>query len=279
MIKPPLPETGGRFGAARQPVSLPPLKQKALDVIDGFAPRPDLRIWNTALKECFCSDLRQRVMDPSGIQQGTAGLCGPASMLFALADRDPLGYVKFIIDLYEKGEACLGKLQVKPSKALLAAPIPAGVPDVDWIPMAALRNSENAFFDYVKDTNYFAGMTLPHEMAAWFKALGYQDVVEHCRVFGNKGWFNAHRASEHRRKGYNVTLLVNAKLMYAAQMKFDSLVPNHWVGLTSEIRLQSDRVSLEVFSWGQRRYQIPEYGTLEKADFLDNYYGFVAARF
>ncbi len=280
-----LDESYARAAVAQSTLSL--LQQKAIDKLEKL----ESVIWNTVWKVDkfpIFDGVARRIVDPGQIQQGSAGLCGPASALYDYAKRDPEGYATFVADLYERGKGKFGTLLVKPSELLTNAEIPLGVPAADWIPMASLRNSENDAFEYISDKNQFQGITLPREMKAWFKALGYRDVKEkaHLVKLGRSTLALAEEASRLFDEGYRVALFVNADgaRSEAIRVKRGSLIPNHWVVLTSTMFLSTDQVFFDVFSWGEGKYKVPQptrggNPPLNLETFLDNFYGFVAARF
>lgn len=284
----PSPTTSISRTAVSSYESLGPLQRQAIDKLEKLEKLAVTTVWNVD-KEPVFTGVAQRVENPGLINQGTAGLCGPASMLFDFASRDPVTYATFVIDLYQFGKARLGTLDIKPSTLLTNAPIPGGVPAADWIPMASIRNSENDAWEYISDRNAFQGITLPSEMANWFRRLGYTDVIDraHLLKLGRSNLDLAKEADRLFLAGYRVVLFVNADGVRSEviRLKHGSLVPNHWVVLTSHISLSESRVAFSVFSWGSGSYDVPQYTSDGRNDalnlktFLDNFYGFVAARF
>jgi hypothetical protein len=52
------------------------------------------------------------------------------------------------------------------------------------------------------------------------------------------------------------------------------------VVLSSRVQLLGDQISCTVFTWGQGFYRMPPVGKTVSVDsFLDNYYGYVAAKY
>jgi len=70
--------------------------------------------WSKIRRGEVADGLTERIISPHKINQSTASLCGPASLLYSLARSNPVKYAKFGIDLYERGQANLGTLCVKP---------------------------------------------------------------------------------------------------------------------------------------------------------------------
>jgi len=95
--------------------------------------------------------------------------------------------VKYIIDLYERGEATIGGLKVKSGSDCKNYKIPPGsIALVDRIGLASLRNSENTMFDYDSTTDRFAGITLPSGLLRCFKASGYTQVENKTNLMFDK---------------------------------------------------------------------------------------------
>ena len=53
---------------------------------------------------------------------------------------------------------------------------------LDWLTTASLRDSENWFLDYDSVNKETAGMTLPGELADWFRRAGYTEVREDANL-------------------------------------------------------------------------------------------------
>lgn len=250
-----------------------------------------------------------RAADPGLLNQGEANVCGPAVLLYSIAYSSPIQYVQFAIDLFEKGRAMLRRLVIEPGKDVRAYRPNGAVHQVDWLTMASIRDSENWFFDYdtVSEGPFgilqASGMTLPGELAHWFRKAGFSDIHEETNlgavgagalggyVAGGAGavalgaadpWAagtgTLASANELFNKGYRVAMLINAKMLDKDDQSSRSYVPNHWVILRSPIDRSGGNVTLQVFTWGRGNYVIPQGSDLSVEDFLKNYYGYVAAK-
>jgi hypothetical protein len=143
--------------------------------------------------------------------------------------------------------------------------------------MSSIRSSENHFLRYVTDKDAFRGITLPHEIASWLKALGYTNIVNKTNLLFDVRWKVAEQAAEHYANGDRVILFINAKMLYDKRMARGSLAPNHWVALTGPLNYDASQVWFSVFTWGEGNRAVPSpSSTLTRKDFLDNFYGFVA---
>ena len=83
---------GGRPGTAEADVSSSRSaspQQRAEELVDLFAARAGRGVFTSISRKKVADGLRVRVWAPSAIDQGTSSLCGPASLLFDVATRDP----------------------------------------------------------------------------------------------------------------------------------------------------------------------------------------------
>lgn len=220
----------------------------------------------------------ERVEKPGRIDQGDASLCGPASLLFAVSRDKPDQYAQFIVDLADNGRALLGTLKIKPKKDLkLSKPHKDKVEYADWIGLASIRDSENDFFDYQDPSDTAAGITMPEDLASWYKKAGYSSTKNETNLVFNKDFDHALRAVKFRKSGYRVALFIHPNMITGKQHESSSTAA-HWVLLTSDIKVSKDNVFFTVYTWGNARYPVPRKGTMTKSQMEDNYYGFVAAK-
>jgi hypothetical protein len=235
-----------------------------------------------------------RLAYPGLLKQGDASVCGPAALLFSVLSDNPVQYARYAIDLYEKGKGNIGRILVEPSKDVRShlPPSTALIHAVDWMTMASLRDSENYFmgFDSLEteignlkipgesSKTQLAGITLPGELAHWFRLSGYSDVREETNLVSNKGTRTVDGANALFAKGYRMVLLIGAQMLESKEQTDGSRVANHWVVQRSLINTSGGSVSAKVFTWGQGEYNIPQGAELSVADFLKNFYGYVAAK-
>ena len=279
-----VPAPLGRFvpEVDQPPTAEPPLssQEKAHLVFDAFAARGGGGVFTHILRADVARGLHDRIDTPSLINQGSSSLCGPSALTLNVATHNPVAYVKFVIALYEGGVAELQKLHIK-AGADLRAYDPAGkVAPADWIPIASIRDSENYFFDYQATENEFAGITLPAEMEAWFKKIGYSRVINETNLLTDQSEKNIRDADRLFKDDYWVCLLINDKLLDPEKQDSGSMVPTHWVVLTSDVKISGGLISFEVFTWGDGHYQVPHgKAPLTLEHFFDVYYGYVAAKY
>ena len=125
-----------------------------------------------------------------------------------------------------------------------------------------------------------ASGTLPFEIAASFKNLGYKNILNetYSTVFWKADDKNLAMASGLWKKKYRVVLCVNDNLFNATDAT--SLKPNHFCTLKSEVEI-GEKVKCRVWQWGlSKKEPIAAPNLLldlKKDQFIKHYFGFVAA--
>lgn len=194
----------------------------------------------------------RRFRRPELIEQGNLSLCGPACVLEALADTDPVGYAQLIHKIFTEGK--IGDTPVC-EDLLNGSPLP-GMNPADWMALSAMRDTENAVFDYEGTPGEdFSGITLPSEVEGWMESLlgCTQTETYTSYLFGEA--CNADKISsllaQYGEDKVIVEMLVDANALTST----DSLAnyPNHWIRLLSPITRENSRVSFTAYSWGAER--------------------------
>jgi hypothetical protein len=221
-------------------------------------------------------DLLLRVSNPNIINQQNAGLCGPVSFLYSLAFDSPALYAKLGIDLFETGKAKIGRTEIDPSSDCRNYFPPPPMSHGEWLTAGSLRDSENFFFDY--DSVNASGGSQAGELARWFERAGYTDVHWDKNRFMSRGADDIGLINKYYDSGYRVVLSVNSKLLYAEKQAESSGKSNHLVVLRSPIKNVGSNVQLTIYTWGKGQFQIPQGKPLTKGQFLEHWYGYVAAK-
>jgi hypothetical protein len=280
-------------------LAIPTDQQEALGLVDAMLARTGPVAFSGFRREDIGLGLRARILNPGLINQGGAGLCPVASILFTLAQSDPVGYATLVIDLLEKGQGRLDQWEIRPRMDLRAYTPPAGVVSgVDWIPLASIRDSENWIFHYnevdssdswlrkLGGWDMWNGGAHPGELAKWFRKLGYTDVINETNGFITKDRATLEEAGRKRQKGYKVVLSIDAGVLDADVLEKPApgllSQSNHFVVLTSPVVISASGgntvVDLTVFTWGQGRWPVRPGGKPMPLDrFLKYFYGYVAA--
>jgi hypothetical protein len=251
-------------------------------------------------RDALADRLEELVGDPDLVDQDALNLCGPAALLRAWLVEDPLAVTRFASALYDRGEAWLGDLRIAPGpdsliqhdyatlKALVETsrtpPSKAFCPVAEWMILGAIRDSENATFDFEGLPDELlagpSGLTTPGEVEVWLESTGlYDEVREEANIFFTKGLAHAKGLRPGAR---DVLLLINAHMLRKvegalAKKSGDCLVnafPNHWVVLTTPITETPDgMVEFDCWSWGRVLSVL-----VTKRTFEANYYGAVIAK-
>ena len=84
---------------------------------------PDSSIhWPNARGHLFMENLRANVQHPLSMYQGSnTNFCGYAALSYLPLNYDPLQYVKFMLTLYEEGQATWNKIKFTPSPEVMLA--------------------------------------------------------------------------------------------------------------------------------------------------------------
>ena len=253
-------------------------KEAAKHKLDEFERQTGSGKWPHLSRSEIAADLRNRIDDPDSIDQKSTSLCGASSFFHELVNDDPEKYAQTAIDLYEKGQATVGSLTLKPKPGLMNYKVDTkDIAQGDWILAASLRDSGNWFIDYQSTGDNAAAITIPSTMAGWFRDAGYKDVKNETNLIACKDWDNAKEATHLKKLGYHVCLFISVNLLEASTQP--SVIPDHWIVLESSIRrVNVDCCEFKCYSWGRQR-NCPETGHLRIKHFEWNYYGYVACKY
>jgi hypothetical protein len=251
-------------------------------------------------RDALADRLEQLVANPGLVDQDALNLCGPAALLRVWLVEDPLAVVRFASMLYDRGRASLAGMRIDPGpdsliqhdyatlKALVEAsrtpPITPFCPVAEWMILGALRDAENAAFDFEGLPDELlagpSGLTTPGEIEVWLESTGlYDEVREEANIFFTKS--RAH-AKGLRPGARDVLMLINSHMLskvdgLLAKKSGDFLVnafPNHWVVLTTPITESSGgMIEFSCWSWG-RNLDV----AVARKVFEANYYGAIIAR-
>jgi hypothetical protein len=266
-------------------------KDTAKATLTGFLSRPSAVLWPKVDKAALVAGLSARVDNPDLIRQGATPYCGPASLTRTIAADNPDGYVQAAIDLYAKGTAQIGTLQINASSGVRESNILGNTNAADWLMLASIRDSNNWFFS---PAGWFglnvAGITLPGELCKWFRNAGYTEIVSSTylatmtKPIPSVVALEIYRANQLALAGYRVALFINADILDSDDQDGFSFIPDHWVVLSGPIRdggitAYDSSISLSVFTWGRiQNIPVSPAKALKKRAFMDHYYGFVATR-
>lgn len=248
----------------------------ALSLVNAFAQGGQEKGFARIARQDVVAGLRERITNPSKLNQSAASLCGPAAFLYCVLEAMPHLYTQYVIDIYRTGEARLGGLHIKPSAGCRAyQPPPGKIHPVDWIALASLRDSENTLLDYSSANDTAAGITMPHTLASWFNKMNWRAVRNNTNVYFVKG----HREVNDCVRDFNLSricLFINMQVLDPFKFAHRSVIPNHWVVMTKTMTVQNDTIKFGVYTWGSL-LDIPRTGTYPLDGFYRNFYGYVSA--
>ncbi len=78
--------------------------------------------WLNLKPQLFIENLRSNILKPLNVYEGSnTNFCGYAALTYLPLHEDPLGYAKFMLQLYKDGKATYGKVFFEPSKKIKQA--------------------------------------------------------------------------------------------------------------------------------------------------------------
>ncbi|GAA3639726.1 hypothetical protein GCM10022200_24000 [Microbacterium awajiense] len=156
----------------------------AWELADDFEASTDAGRWPRLSKARIVAQLRDRLAQPWLVDQGPTNTCGPAAVVFELIRRSPRRYVRLVRSLFKDADFTMKDgSRITTSMRLRAAPARTEtedgrtrtVPDVDWLVLAALRESANVV--YAGPRAFDRGGSTHWEVAGWlYKLNGYNRV-------------------------------------------------------------------------------------------------------
>jgi len=209
-------------------------------------------------------------------QQDTS-LCGPAVFFYALLMVRPDLYTQAITELWETGETRIGGLHIKPSYDCRN---PSNFSDstegdrisaIDWISLASLRDSENAFMDYDSPGDQVAGITLPSKLKSWFVLAGATILFDNIQYRWHINQAQFLELLSHLEPHRHVTSLVCATMVEGGM----GVGKNHWITWEQAPQTQSGTITggtnpselisnSSLFSWGYVGHQVRRGYTLSQ---------------
>jgi hypothetical protein len=277
-----------------------PIPNDVENLIRQFEKRNGDIAFSEIKRKTVAAELRRRIEDPSRIDQGQSSLCGPAVFIYCLAKRKPMQYAQYVIDLYEKGEATIGRLKVKPGEDCknYNPAVDQLISDVDWIALAGLRDSDNNFLDYDNPNDQIAGITLPGAISEWFAFADFLAVRKNTNIIFDESLYTLLQAHKKHVSGASVCLFVGANVLQGFPK--GKSPADHWVVLTSPIKIDGKpvnkliaqgkkvnqdnglldkKIQFSIFTWKDNSYPVNRSDpNLTVGKFLDYFYGYVAAQ-
>lgn len=237
-------------------------------------------------------ELQARLAKSTFPDQGGSSLCGPASFFYALLIDRPDIYRQVVNELWESGKTKIGSLKLKPGtdcknptkffryNTYSKQDVPK-ISAIDWMTLASLRDTENSFLDYDSPDDQLSGITMGGAIKSWFEKAGAtkKHTTSFSYVFGS----NLKVKDVCTLNGYidgdnHIVVLIGAGMLNGGS----GSSKNHWIVWKDKLKLVdgseiteqtalTEKVSLELFSWGSVGNQLKKDLTL--GDALDHLYG------
>jgi RHS repeat-associated protein len=266
-----------------EPKSSPADATKTLKDWASSNPKQSSRVSNVS-PEKFISSVLERISNPNGISQGYGtNLCGPAALAGqTLVTNDPVGYVNFMISLYEKGSATYDngttKVNITPGNDVMKLVGDNGLnrfganPNVkgstslsasvaDQLLLFSLKDKYGAFPSYGKVTSGdlsatpgWASTTFEefNRIASGF--LGYR-IASQGSTFKSSHDFTGFmdKINEYIGNGNTVYLFVNGPLLRTGDANSVQLITGtHFIRIFG---IDSAKDNIEIWDYGVRRVE------------------------
>lgn len=214
-------------------------------------------VWTGLNQQQIIAEMRSRLANPFQINQGSQPFCGPAAIVFELVRKHPLLYIQLCQNLFQIGGFHTQTNRWIPSPLYLQqSRINFNIPQVDWMVLSTLRESENMIFSVDPNApelfRNLAGITKPWEMGGWIQEiLGYQRIDYHpAYLLGDLEAIQ--KANQIVKSGGVALALINEFGLLLNQPPTISY-PSHWVALLDELAIDYNRniIEFNVFTWGQ----------------------------
>lgn len=97
-------------------------QQEALTYLDQYAGLTQSSFWPNVKPDKFLANVRTNVENPLSMYPGRGtNFCGYGALSYLFLHDDPLGYARFLVELYQQGKAKLGRVSFNPSASIKKA--------------------------------------------------------------------------------------------------------------------------------------------------------------
>lgn len=155
-----------------------------------------------------------------------------------------------------------------------------GVSSLDWLTLASLRDSSNAFRDYDEVSDQVPGITLPGRLVDWFTKIGSKHIDKSTNLFFSRGLSDLIKLNQYYTNSLHVVVFVAAKVINESN---SVNTKDHWVVLSSNITVNNQPLSIdssldgiiecEFFTWGRKRKLSERMVLPTLREFLNHFYG------
>lgn len=241
------------------------LRQQAQQVVRSWPQRQG--VYTQVAPAVVATGLEARIRQPTLIDHGSLGICGPAVLALAWAVLAPHTYAQAVLQLYQGGSFSVNGWRVQANTSTYRQTPPDGLHPIDTLLLSAIRHSENLLLPYDEaNDSGMASFSWPAELSRWLAAVGLQART----LPGLDGYDLPSLNRDLMRRGTVVLLLVDWQRFglghtrkqslqqnKAANMGLGTLLGTHYVALTAPILPQpGGRLHTTVWTWGNPTRQV-----------------------
>ena len=238
-------------------------KEEAIAFIDKIDRSKQSSLWPNVKPNLFYDNLKLNLDKPWSFYPGrSTNFCAYGALSYLVMQKDPLGYVKFMNELYEKGESTFNNNHFKPTKEVMKA---AGT--LKFKGVLDIRHAEQMWFLVLADK--FKGyLNLFHkkfkegsENTFWaatnlakFDRMVSRMLSTHVRAVGSdliKPWVkDPYSYLSKRLDNKIISLYINNQIIHKKnhdKNKFS--IPTHYV-ILKNISKEGDKITLRYWDYG-----------------------------
>ena len=238
-------------------------KEQAIAFIDKIDQTKESILWPNIRPNLFYDNLKLNLEKPGSFYPGrSTNFCAYGALSYLVMQKDPLGYVRFMNELYEKGESVFNNNHFKPSKEVRAA---AGT--LKFKGVLDIRHAEQMWFLALADKfkgylNFFHKRFREGDENTFWAATNlakFDRMVSkmcgtHVTAVGSdliKPWVkDIYSYLEKRMSSKIVSLYINNQIIHKKnhdKIKFS--IPTHYI-ILKEIRRTDDKITLRYWDYG-----------------------------
>ncbi|MGH1338891.1 MAG: hypothetical protein ACRBFS_22435 [Aureispira sp.] len=213
----------------------------------------------------FVYALKQRIADPTGVDQSQLNLCGAASFMVLWIERDPRGFAKAAIELFQTGKSTYKEVKIKANKSMFGKtefePKKYNLQLIDWMMLSSLQNASGLLgYSPTKEMGGIRGIGLPGKVLKWFEKLSGGEVKKYRKDLKPSALNKLYREDHYILFLINVNRLYdyfteikmnNPKSGISKKMSnfFNGITGNHYVVLNSPIRKEGEELVFDLWTW------------------------------
>lgn len=243
--------------------------KEAKDYLEGLSPIKSSALWPNVTPALFLDNLHAYLNSPlKTFESRGTNFCAYTAISWLPMDHDPLGFIKFLLKLYNEGKATMGKINFEPGPAVRKAAGTLrykGVLDISpatqmWFLCLADRfkgylNFFNRQFDPGDEnrlwaaTNFAKFNRMLRKLFPWKVRARGSDLIKPGSID------NIYTHLEERLKTGTVFLYLNNRLLYKKKHVVTRLgIPTHFVVLL-EIKMVDDKINMIYMDNGRKSLQ------------------------